>query len=65
MALYGGEEYELVFTFKSSEEKKIRKAMKGDPIIIGEVITQRRVVLETKRGLEKILPKGWDHFLNK
>jgi len=65
MALYGGEEYELVFTFKSSEEKKIRKALKGDPIIIGEVITQRKVVLETKRGLVKILPKGWDHFLNK
>lgn len=65
LALYGGEEYELVFTFKSKEEKKVKKAVKEGPIIIGEVISQRKVVLETERGLEKILPKGWDHFLKR
>jgi thiamine-monophosphate kinase len=65
LALYGGEEYELVFTFKSKEEKKIQKATKEDTTIIGEVIPQRRVMLETKKGLKEIVPKGWNHFQNK
>ena len=65
LALYGGEEYELVFTFDSKAEKSVQRALKGKLIIIGTVTSQKKVLMKTEKGFKKILPKGWEHFTAK
>jgi len=65
LALYGGEEYELVLTIKPNFWRKAEKAIKrigGELLRIGKVTAEKQVVLEideTKRAIE---PRGWEHF---
>ncbi len=65
LALYGGEEYELVLTIKPSfwgEAEKAVKSVGGNLIRIGKVTAERQVVLEVD-GVRRIIePRGWEHF---
>ncbi|MEM3770666.1 MAG: thiamine-phosphate kinase [Candidatus Bathyarchaeia archaeon] len=65
LALYGGEEYELVLTIKPNLWDKAEKAVKsvgGNLIKIGRATTERQIVLETEGERRVIEPKGWEHF---
>jgi thiamine-monophosphate kinase len=65
LALYGGEEYELLVTVKPNLWIKAVDALKavGSPLIkIGVVTKKKQILLKTD---EKILPiehRGWEHF---
>ena len=65
LALYGGEEYELVFTVKPNMVDEARKALRdagGDLIELGVVTKDRRIVY-VENGAEKCIGKGgWEHF---
>jgi len=68
LVLYGGEEFELVFTVKRENwEDFIRYADKvGIPYKkIGEVIDERKVLLEGKEGVFEVEEGGWIHFDSK
>jgi thiamine-monophosphate kinase len=62
-ALYGGEEYELLFTL-SDAEYKILEPLTGDVTIIGRMQEKSRgVQLVRENGEEVALPfGGWEHF---
>jgi len=65
LALYGGEEYELVLTVKPSLWDKAEKAVKsvgGNLIKIGKVTAEKQIVLEVKGERQVIEPRGWEHF---
>ncbi|MEM0232285.1 MAG: thiamine-phosphate kinase [Candidatus Methanomethylicaceae archaeon] len=65
LALYGGEEYEIVFTIKKDyweEALKIAKENKCNLIKIGEVERGKGVIF-VKESEEIIIPsKGWEHL---
>jgi len=63
LALYGGEEYNLIFTFKPGDAAKVSEALDGAFFEIGRA-TNRRGRIELKAGgrVESIEPKGWEHF---
>lgn len=67
LALYGGEEYELVLTLKADCWKKAVDAVEqADAMLlpIGKVTTSRRILL--KVGTKQILVehRGYEHFIN-
>jgi thiamine-monophosphate kinase len=66
LALYGGEEYELVVTVKPnmwSEAEKAVKKVGGTLYRIGEATKERRITLKNTKGETKeIEPKGYEHF---
>jgi thiamine-monophosphate kinase len=65
LALYGGEEYELVITVKPElmgvAEEAVAK-VGGRLIVIGKVISEKAVYLEAKGRRYAVEPKGWEHF---
>jgi thiamine-monophosphate kinase len=65
LALYGGEEYELVFTVKPDAVDDVRKALRGagaDLVELG-VVTKERKIVYVEGGAEKPIGKGgWEHF---
>jgi len=65
LALYGGEEYELVFTVKPSEMDMAREALRTvgcDLLELGVATSTRRMVL-VEDGVETLIKKGgWEHF---
>ena len=66
LALYGGEEYELVVTVKPNlwgEAQKTAEQAGGALYRIGEVTRRRGIILRTRSGeIRKIAPKGYEHF---
>ena len=65
LVLYGGEEYELVFTFRPESEGKIREALGGVGCslhVIGEVTEEKDIVLVVDGVVKPIGRGGWDHF---
>jgi thiamine-monophosphate kinase len=62
-ALYGGEEYELLFTLSDEEHKKLER-LTGDVTIVGRVVQREKgIELVRENGEREALPKGgWDHF---
>jgi len=63
LALYGGEEYNLVFSFKPRDIAKVKEALGGTFFKIGRVTNQKeRVELKAEGRVEPIRPKGWEHF---
>lgn len=62
-SLFGGEEYELLFTINPGQEEKIRQLVPGISII-GQITENRdKISLIQKDGSEKIiLSGGYDHF---
>lgn len=65
LALYGGEEYELVVTVKpelwKSAEKSVKKSG-GKLLQIGRVTAEKCLLLETGGRKLAIEPRGWEHF---
>jgi thiamine-monophosphate kinase len=65
LALYGGEEYELVLTLKPNLWRKAEKAVEkigGKLLCIGKVTVERQVLLEIDGKKTVIEPRGWEHF---
>jgi len=66
LALYGGEEYELVVTIKPSlweKAHRITEIAGGTLTKIGRVTKERKVILRLRGEEEKrIPPRGWEHF---
>lgn len=65
LALYGGEEYELVLTVKSEMWRKAETAVKrtgGSLLRIGEVTSGTSIVFETSGKMTEIPSKGYEHF---
>jgi thiamine-monophosphate kinase len=65
-ALYGGEDYELLFTASPAHEKKIislTAEVSGSPATkIGTIIPEDGIRLETDKGKEPLKPGGYVHF---
>ncbi len=65
LVLYGGEEYELVFTLKPELAEAAREALRRvncEMIEFGEAIKEI-IISYVANGKEKIVkPLGWDHF---
>ncbi|MEM2192482.1 MAG: thiamine-phosphate kinase [Candidatus Hadarchaeales archaeon] len=62
--LYGGEDFELAFTFRRGA--RVLKALKklGTKVsVIGRVVRGRGVILSREGKSERLLPKGFEHFL--
>jgi thiamine-monophosphate kinase len=65
LALYGGEEYELVLTLKPRLWEKAKSAVEsvgGKLLPIGKVTAERQILLEFDREKRVIEPRGWEHF---
>ncbi len=67
-ALYGGEDYELLFTVPQKKEKKLIELLAKNLIqatCIGQILPEKEgLVLKNLDGVvRKIVPKGYDHFL--
>lgn len=65
LALYGGEEYELVLTIKPekwSEAQALIEAVGGKLIPIGHAVYERRVVYEAAGERRIVQPRGYEHF---
>ncbi len=65
LALYGGEEYELVFTVKPMEVNEAKKALRsaGADLIELGVVTRGKDIVYVEDGVEKPIGKGgWEHF---
>lgn len=65
LALYGGEEYEIILTVKPSlwsvAEKAVRR-VRGRLLQIGTVTAKKTVLLETNGKKRIIRPRGYEHF---
>lgn len=65
LALYGGEEYELILTVKPTLWIKAEKAVEiagGKLMKIGKTTAEKNVLMETRRKPVLIAPKGYEHF---
>ena len=65
LALYGGEEYELVLTVKPeswSEAKAVVETVGGCLIPIGRATFEQEVILEVDGEKRFIDARGWEHF---
>jgi len=65
LALYGGEEYELVITVKPELKDVAEEAVAkvgGKLIVIGKVISEKAVYFEANGRRYTVEPKGWEHF---
>jgi len=65
LALYGGEEYELVVTIKSKLWQEAKKAVEnagGKLIKLGRVTEEKQLLLQTDGKLVSIEARGWEHF---
>jgi thiamine-monophosphate kinase len=65
LALYGGEEYELILTVKPTLWMKAEKAAEkagGRLMKIGKITTEKNVTMETRGRHVLIEPRGYEHF---
>ena len=65
LALYGGEEYELLVTIKPQVWQNASKAVKnvgGSLIKIGVATKKKIIILETGEKTVPIEAQGWEHF---
>jgi len=65
LALFGGEEYELVFTYSPRNRRKVARALEGagcELITIGTVTDSQDIVYDREGIVTPIAKGGWDHF---
>lgn len=62
-ALFGGEEYELLFTISDTEFEKL-DSLTNDVTVIGRMTGSKQVVELVRENGEReaLRPDGWDHF---
>jgi thiamine-monophosphate kinase len=68
LALYGGEEYQLVVTVKPDMWVKAEAAVKavgGCLLPIGKATKDKQILLEVDGEKKVILQRGWEHFKSK
>ena len=68
LALYGGEEYELVVTIKPKgwvDAETAVEAVGGRLLPIGKVTKDRQVILDVDGQKRVIEARGWEHFKSK
>ena len=66
LSLYGGEEFELIFTVdpKRIEEAKIALRSVGCQLIeLGKVTEEKRIILFLDDAARVVRKRGWDHFI--
>ncbi len=63
LALYGGEDFEIVFTISAKNLKKLRKKFK-DFSVVGEVLPKKKGIYLVKNGKHIPLGRGFDHFVS-
>ncbi|MDG6222086.1 MAG: thiamine-phosphate kinase [Candidatus Bathyarchaeota archaeon] len=66
LALYGGEEYELIVTVNPDSWIKAQKAVTtvgGLLTKIGVVTKEKRCLLKVDKKTVEIKPRGWEHFI--
>jgi thiamine-monophosphate kinase len=61
-ALYGGEDYELLFTVPAGEIPELQKEF-SDFTVVGEVLHEDDGVFILKRGRKLAVKTGYDHFV--
>ena len=65
LALYGGEEYELLVTIKPGLWREAKKAVEnvgGSLNKLGKVTAEKQLVLKTGGKLVSVEARGWEHF---
>jgi thiamine-monophosphate kinase len=62
-ALYGGEDFELVFTVPEKKLKKLKREF-SDFTVIGKILPKKEGVYLLKKEKKLPLKKGFDHFEN-
>ncbi len=65
LTLFGGEEYELVFTYSPKNRRKVTQALESvgcELITIGTVTENEDIVFELEGTVTPIVKGGWDHF---
>jgi thiamine-monophosphate kinase len=65
LALYGGEEFELVVTVNPEGWSQVRRAVEkagGSILQIGRVVEEREMTLKVGKELIMLEPKGFQHF---
>lgn len=65
-ALYGGEDYQLIFTITPENYQRLKQCQLVNSItVIGEVTSQSGVVelVQEDRQIVKLEPKGYNHFI--
>ena len=65
LALCGGEEYELVFTYSPRDRRKVARALEGvgcELITLGTVTDGEDIVYHHEGTIVPIKKGGWDHF---
>jgi thiamine-monophosphate kinase len=65
LALYGGEEYELLVTIKPKLWQKAKKAVEavgGSLMKLGQVTEDRQILLKTDKKTVVVEARGWEHF---
>jgi len=68
LALYGGEEFNLVLTIKREKWYKALKAVEkvgGKLYFLGEATKNKKIILNLKGRKEEVKPLGWEHFKEK
>ena len=61
-ALYGGEDFELVFTVNKKNFKLLKKKIKNKIYVVGEVLNKNKGLYLLDKGKKIKLKKGYDHF---
>jgi len=62
LALYGGEEYALVFTLRKNGFDRLPKSLAKRIHVMGVVTSDKKLRLEVDGGERKIEARGWEHF---
>lgn len=66
LALYGGEEYELIVTVNPNfwiQAQKAVTSVGGSLTKIGEVTKEKQCLLKIRNKTVEIHPRGWEHFI--
>jgi len=64
-ALYGGEDYELVFTMNKNKLNRFKKSAKIKYNIVGKILSKKHGIYLLDKGKKKKLGYGYDQFKNK
>jgi thiamine-monophosphate kinase len=63
LALHGGDDYELLFTVRPKDARKIGRAFRGLALTrIGEITREKKVLLEQNGKWRPLIAAGWDPF---
>ena len=61
-ALYGGEDFELVFTINKNKLSKLKKKIKNKIYVLGGILNKNKGLYLLDKGKKIKLKKGYDHF---